>query len=151
MAIQQLCTFYLDGSYFGIGIEEVQEIIRQPPLTRIPLAPPDICGLMNLRGQVIPVVDLSCRLGLRLASCGIGEQTSYNIIVKTADDLVGLIADEVGDVLDFGGQRFEPAPANLNAHIRYFLKGAYQLNPGFLLVLDATKVLDSTRTANSLH
>lgn len=151
MAIQQICTFYLDGSYFGIEIEAVQEIIRQPPLTRIPLAPPDICGLMNLRGQVIPVVDLSCRLGLRLASCGIGEPTTYNIIVNTVEDVVGFIVDDVGDVLDFVSERFEPPPANLNSHIRSFLKGAYQLEQGFLLVLDTTKILDSVRIANSLH
>ncbi|MBD2079052.1 chemotaxis protein CheW [Leptolyngbya sp. FACHB-17] len=149
MTIQQVCTFYLKGSYFGIEIEQVQEIIRQPPLTRIPLAPPDICGLMNLRGQVIPVVDLPCRLGLRSASCGIGEETTYNVIVNTIDDVISFIVEDIGDILSCDSETFEPPPANLTAHIRGFLKGAYKLEQGFLLILDTIKISDSTKFSDS--
>ncbi len=140
--VQQICAFFLNGFYFGIEIEDVQEIIRQQPLTRIPLAPPDICGLMNLRGQVIPIVDLPCRLGLRAARCS-SEKTIYNIIVNTADDVVGLIVDDVQDVVPCSIETFEPPPATLNAQIRSLIKGAYKLDQGFLLVLDTQKVLDS--------
>lgn len=151
MTLQQVCTFYLNGFYFGLEIEDVQEMIRQPPLTRIPLAPPDLCGLMNLRGQVIPVVDLSCRLGLRSASCGIGDETTYNIVVNAIADVVSFIVDDIGDVLHCESEAFEPPPAHLNADIRCFLKGAYKLEQGFLLVLDTIKILDSTLIANSLN
>lgn len=150
MTIQQVCTFYLNGAYFGIEIEDVQEIIRQPPLTRIPLAPPDICGLIHLRGQVIPIVDLSCRLGLRAASCGVGEETTYNLIVNTGEDVVGFIVDHVEDVLPCPIETFEPPPGNLNAQIRFFLKGAYKLEQHFLLVLNTAKILDSALTAHSI-
>jgi purine-binding chemotaxis protein CheW len=143
MAIQQICTFFLDGTYFGIEVETVQEVIRQQPLTHIPLATTDICGLMNLRGQVIPVVDLPCRLGLRATACHIDpEQLPYNIIVNTATDVVSLVIDEVGDVLDCDRGSFEPPPANLSTQMQFFLKGAYKLNQGFLLVLNTTKVLE---------
>lgn len=157
-AVQQICTFYLNGFYFGIEIEDVQEIIRQLPLTRVPLAPSDICGLINLRGQVIPVVELACRLGLRLASpspqaasCDISEQTAYNIIVKTSDDVVSFVVDDIGDILQCSRETFEPPPANLNSQVRFFLKGAYKLEQGFLLVLNAAKILEPTPPANLLN
>jgi purine-binding chemotaxis protein CheW len=143
MAIQQICTFFLDGTYFGIEVEDVQEVLRQQPLTLIPLAAADICGLMNLRGQVIPVVDLPRRLGLRTTTCNIEHtETPYNIIVNTAADVVSLVVDAVGDVLDCVSETFEPPPANLNAQMQFFLKGAYKLDQGFLLVLNTTKVLE---------
>lgn len=151
MTIQQVCTFHLNGFYFGLEIENVQELIRQPPLTRIPLSPPDVCGLINLRGQVIPVVDLACRLGLRSAACGIGEPTTYNIVVHTIEDMVSFIVDDIGDVLHCENEEFEPPPTHLHSSIRSFLKGAYKLEQGFLLVLDTSKVLGSTPIANSLN
>jgi purine-binding chemotaxis protein CheW len=144
MTIQQICTFFLNGTCFGIAVEDVQEVIRQQPLTRIPLAPDDIRGLMNLRGQVIPVIDLPCRLGLRSDSCGLGEQTVYNIILNTVDDVISFVVDDVGEVLRCSIDNFEPPPATLNAHIQFFLKGAYKLEHDFLLVLNTHKILDST-------
>lgn len=149
MTIQQICTFFLEDIYFGIEIESVREVIRQPPLTRIPLAPADICGLMNLRGQVIPVVDLPCRLGLRATSCVLGDRTAYNTIVDANDDVVSFIVDDIGDVLQCPSDTFEPPPAHLNADIRSFLKGAYKLDRGFLLVLNPTQILESKPTQTS--
>lgn len=142
MAMQQICTFFLNSIRFGIEVEDVQEIIRQQPLTRVPLAAPDICGLMNLRGQVIPVVDLPYRLGLRSASCGIDAETVYNIIVNTTDDVVSFIVDDVGDILECWMETLEPPPATLEAAIRSSLKGAYKLEHDFLLVLNTQKILD---------
>ena len=142
MAIQQVCTFFLNGTRFGIGVENVQEIIRQQPLTRVPLAAPDICGLMNLRGQVIPVVDLPCRLGLRHIACGIVEETIYNVIVNTSDDVVSFVVDDIGDILECSSDTLEPPPATLDPHIRSSLAGAYKLEHDFLLLLNTQKILD---------
>jgi purine-binding chemotaxis protein CheW len=139
---QQICTFYLNGSYFGIEIEDVQEIICQPSLTRIPLAPPEICGLMNLRGQIIPVVDLACRLALRSTPCVRSDETIYNIIVHTIEDTVSFVVDDIGDVLHCSSSTFDPPPSNLNPQMRTFLKGAYKLEQDFLLVLNTAKILD---------
>ncbi|MBE9009175.1 chemotaxis protein CheW [Pseudanabaenaceae cyanobacterium LEGE 13415] len=144
MSIQQLCTFYLNGSHFGIAIEDVQEIIRQPTLTRIPFAPPDVCGLINLRGQVLPVVDLPSRIGLRSTFCS--SDTTYNIIVKSIEDTVSFTVDDLGDVLECSSESFSLPPANLNAHLRSFLNGAYQLEQEFLLVLNTPKILESPLT-----
>lgn len=148
MTIQQICTFFLDSTRFGIEVEDVQEIIRQQPLTPVPLAALDICGLMNLRGQVIPVVDLSYRLGLRSVACAIGEAnteeyTVYNVIVNTADDVVSFVVDDIGDVLECALETLEPPPATLAPSMRSVLKGAYKLEQDFLLVLNTEKILDS--------
>jgi purine-binding chemotaxis protein CheW len=155
MPIQQICTFFINDSYFGIEVEQVQEIIRPQHLTFIPLAPPDVCGLMNLRGQVLPVVDLPCRLGLR--ACRLPEQAvseldnGYNIIVKNSEDIVSFMVDEVGDVLQCLSESFEPPPATLNGSIRFFLKGAYKLEQGFLLILDTLKILEPSAIDSSTH
>jgi purine-binding chemotaxis protein CheW len=141
MTIQQICTFLLNGTRFGIEVEAVQEIVRQRPLARVPLAAPDICGLMNLRGQVIPVIDLPYRLALRAATCGIDQEAAYNIIVRTTDDVVSFIVDEIGDVLECDMETLAPSPTTFNAHLRSLIKGTYKLEQDFLLVLNTQKVL----------
>lgn len=142
MTMQQICTFFLNCTRFGIEVEDVQEIIFQQPITPVPLAAPDICGLMNLRGQIIPVVDLPCRLGLRLVSCSIGEQPIYNIIVQSTDDVVSFVVDGIGDIVECSPETLEPPPATLDIHLRSSLKGAYKLEHDFLLVLNTQKILD---------
>ncbi|BAU10334.1 hypothetical protein LEP3755_08180 [Leptolyngbya sp. NIES-3755] len=142
--MKQFCTFYLNQFYFGIAIGDVQEIIRQPLLTRIPFAPPDVCGLINLRGQVLPVVDLPGRIGLRSTFCSL--ETTYNIIVNTIEDTVSFVVDELGDVLECSSETLNPPPANLEAHLRSFLSGAYQLEQDFLLVLNTSRILESPLT-----
>jgi purine-binding chemotaxis protein CheW len=130
MNAQEICTFFLNDTCFGIDIKDIQEVIRPLPLTRIPLAAPDICGLMNLRGQVIPVVDLPCRLGLRspIPAIDTQEQAGYHIIVNAADDVVGFTVDDIGDVLPCSMANIEPPPATLNAQMRFFLQGAYKID-----------------------
>jgi purine-binding chemotaxis protein CheW len=142
MANQQICTFFLENTCFGIEIEDVQEIIRQQPLTPVPLADPDLCGLINLRGHIIPVVDLSCRLGLRSTSCTIAEETIYNIVVHTLEDRVSFVVDGLGDIVECPVETLEPPPATLDAHVRSCLKGSCKLDHHFLLVLNTQKILD---------
>lgn len=151
MSDQQVCTFILDGSYFGIAVEDVQEVIQYQPTTRVPLAPHDVCGLMNLRGQIIPVVDLACRLKMRAVACATKEQTTYNIVVRTSDDVVSFLVDDIGDVLQCAIATFELPPATLNRQMRSYLRGAYKLDHDFLLILDTAKIVDQAPTTNLLN
>ncbi len=64
MVEHQICTFFISDIYFGIDVQQIQEVIRAPEMTRVPLAPPDICGLINLQGQIVTTIDLR-----RLARC----------------------------------------------------------------------------------
>lgn len=143
---KQYCTFFLNETYFGIALQDVQEIIRHRTTTRIPLAPPDICGAINLRGQIVTVIDLQCRLNINKATVPLtslmsDEQVSYNIVVRIKDEIASLLVDDVGDVLEFSKDNFEPPPTTLKGRVRELLQGAYQLADGFLLILDTEKVL----------
>ena len=203
MTEQQICTFFLKGVYFGIDVQHVQEVIRPQATTRVPLAPPDICGLINLRGQIITVIDLQRRLEMSepqtqsttklvdepdfsryvekptrnltpqppsLLALGenskplslqergmevrfpdpvksqVDEPQGFNIIVCSDREVVSLLVDDVGDVLEFAQNTFQPPPATLKGRMRQMLVGAYPLPEGFLLVLDAEKILDVNLT-----
>src|SRR6266404_3904656 len=93
----QYCTFYLDGHYFGLDVLKVQEIIRYQEMTRVPLAPPVVRGLINLRGQIVTALDLRRRLELAERPA---DQQPVNVVVQTDDGAVSLLVDEIGDVLE---------------------------------------------------
>src|ERR1700760_168969 len=93
----QFCTFYVDGHYFGLDVLKVQEIIKYQELTRVPLAPPVVRGLINLRGQIVTAIDLRRRLDFPDRPPG---QLPINVVVQTDDGAVSLLVDEIGDVLD---------------------------------------------------
>jgi purine-binding chemotaxis protein CheW len=145
MTEQQLCTFFLKRIYFGIDVQQVQEVIRSSVITRVPLAPPDICGLINLRGQIITVIDLQQRLNMGesvMRSPTQNEQHGFNIVVHSNNEVVSLLIDDVGDVLSFAKNTFQPPPATLKGRMRQMLAGAYPIQEGFLLVLDIEKIVD---------
>ncbi|MBW4561033.1 MAG: chemotaxis protein CheW [Mojavia pulchra JT2-VF2] len=144
---EQLCTFFLNGIYFGLNVQHVQEVIRPQTMTHVPLAPPDVCGLINLRGQIIPVIDLQQRLemgesAIRSNTHLVDEPQGFNIVVCSHDEVVSLLVDEVGDVLELTSATFQPPPATLKGRMRQMLAGAYPLAEGFLLVLDTEKILE---------
>lgn len=159
MIEQQVCTFFLNDIYFGIPVQHVQEVIRPHALTRVPLAPPDICGLMNLRGQIVTVIDLQRRLDMKPSErrkpvstevrvspldrpSEVEDQpTGFNIVVQTDREVVSFLVDNIGDIVDVTEAHFEPPPANLKGKMRQMLSGAYSLQNGFLLILDTEKIL----------
>lgn len=144
------CTFFLNKIYFGIDVQHVQEVIRYQEMTRVPLAPPDICGLINLRGQIVTVIDLRCRLEMSESSFlslpDSDEQIAFNVVVRTDSEVVSLLVDDVGDILEVTQDNFEPPPATLKGRVRQLLQGAYKLKDGFLLILDIEKLLEVVNT-----
>jgi purine-binding chemotaxis protein CheW len=145
--MNQYTTFYLNDTYFGIDIQTVQEIIRHRPTTPIPLAPADICGLIDLRGQIVPVVDLQSRLGMptNLSLSAIADEDRYDIILRDDNELVSFLVRDIGDVLELADEDFEPPIATLQGTIRSFVRGAYKLDDRLLLILDSDKVLEESR------
>ena len=135
---RQYCTFYAAGHYFGLDVLRVQEIIRYQEMTRVPLAPPVVRGLINLRGQIVTAIDLRRRLGLSDRPEG---QLPVNVIVQTDDGAVSLLVDEIGDVLDVEEKLFEPPPQTLQGTARELIRGAYKLNDRLMLLLDVDKAL----------
>ena len=138
-AQHQFCTFYVDGHYFGIDLLRVQEIIRFQEMTRVPLAPPAVSGLINLRGQIVTAIDLRRRLGLSERPAG---RLPLNVVVQTDDGAVSLLVDGIGDVLDVDADLHEGPPDTLRGPGRDLIRGAYKLKDRLLLLLDVDKALD---------
>ena len=135
---KQYCTFYVAGHYFGLDVLRVQEVIRYQEMTRVPLAPPVVRGLINLRGQIVTAIDLRQRLGLGDRPA---DQLPVNVVVQTDDGAVSLLVDEIGDVLDVEEKLFEPPPDTLTGTARELIRGAYKLNDRLMLLLDIDKAL----------
>lgn len=135
----QYCTFYLDGHYFGIDVLKVQEVIRFQQMTRVPLAPAVVRGLINLRGQIVTGIDLRRRLGLKDRPA---DQLPVNVVVQTGDGAVSLLVDEIGDVVEVSEKQFEPPPETLRGPARQLVRGAYKLPERLLLILDTDRAVE---------
>ncbi len=135
----QYCTFFLDGHYFGIDVLKVQEIIRYQQITRVPLAPAVVRGLINLRGQIVTAIDLRRRLDMKDRPA---DQLPVNVVVQTADGAVSLLVDEIGDVLEVAEKDFESPPETLRGTARELIRGAYKLPGRLLLILDTDRAVD---------
>ena len=138
MAERQFCTFFVDGHYVGIDVVEVQEVIRYQEMTNVPLAPPEISGLINLRGQIVTALDLRRRFGMPDRPEG---QLPMNVVVRTAEGSVSLLVDEIGDVLDVDERTFERPPDTLDADTRRLVRGTYKLDGRLLLVLETQRAV----------
>ena len=136
----QFCTFYVDKFFFGIEVEKVQEVIRYQEMTRVPLAAHEIRGLINLRGQIVTAIDLRRRLGLAERN---KDQLPMNVVVRSNnDDVVSLLVDEIGDVIDVDDAFFELPPETLRGTARSLIRGIYKLDNILLLVLDTEKAIN---------
>jgi purine-binding chemotaxis protein CheW len=135
---QQLCTFSADRYTFAIDVHQVQEVLRFQLMTRVPLAPVTVRGLMNLRGQIVTAIDLRRRLGLPEAPCG---ARPMNVILRTDHGPVSLLVDKIGDVLEVSWDLFEPPPDTLRDLAREAIQGVYKLPDRLLIVLDAERVI----------
>lgn len=135
---QQFCTFFLDGLFFGIEVEKVQEVIRSQATTRVPLAPAVIGGLINLRGQIVTAVDLRQRLELSKRE---EAQAPMNVVVRTEDGAVSLLVDEIGDVVEVEQSDFEQPPDTLQGVARELICGAFKLKGRLLLLLDTDRAM----------
>ena len=143
-AQKEFCTFYLDDLFFGIDVLKVQEIIRYQEMTPVPLAPPVVRGLINLRGQVVTAMDLRRRLGLAQRS---SSSLPMNVIIRTEDDTVSFLVDEIGDVVEPQESTFEPPPETIRGSVRQLIDGVYKLEGQLLLVMDAERTMDLPASA----
>jgi purine-binding chemotaxis protein CheW len=138
---QQFSSFFVDDIFFGVEVAKVQEVISGPEITPVPLSPLAVRGLINLRGQIVTVIDL--RRCLQLAERPI-DQFPVNLIVYTDDGCVSLLVDQIGDVLSVDEDQFENPPATLQGRSRELIRGAYKLEGKLMLVLDTDKVVEAT-------
>jgi purine-binding chemotaxis protein CheW len=134
---KQYCTFQLGNLDFGVEVLNVQEVMLQPTITSVPLAPPVVRGLMNLRGQIVPSIDLRERLELPADS----DRLPMCVVLTSDDGPVSLLVDQIGDVVEIGEEAFEPTPATVQGETRKIVAGVYKLEKRLLLVLDVERAL----------
>jgi purine-binding chemotaxis protein CheW len=142
--MSQLSTFGVGKYLFGVDVSLVQEVVRLQQMTPVPLAAPEIAGLINLRGEVLTAIDLRARLGLppRDADFPDGREP-VNVVVRVDDEPVSLLVDEIGGVLEVSQVPFEQTPSTVDERVRDLLLGAYTLPDRLLLALNARRVLDA--------
>jgi purine-binding chemotaxis protein CheW len=145
---QQNMTVYvtamIDGQLFGLPIVRVQDVFIPERLTRVPLAPPEIVGVLNLRGRIVTLIDLRRRFGLGERKEG---EDVMAIGVESRGESYGLLIDRVGEVVELEGVAREPNPVNLDQRLAQMSSGIYRLDDQLLVVVDVDRVLDIGRKA----
>jgi purine-binding chemotaxis protein CheW len=136
---QQFCTFFLKDQFFGVPVQQVQEVVRYQEMTRVPLVPSVIRGLINLRGQIVMALDLRRRFGMEERP---DSELPMNVVVRTDDGGVSFLVDEIGDVLEAVEDTFEPLPGSADTESRTSIRGVYQLSNLLMHVLDVGKTCD---------
>jgi purine-binding chemotaxis protein CheW len=137
---QQFCTFFLENLYFGIAVEQVQEVIRFQEMTRVPLAPKVIEGLINLRGQIVTAIDLRRRLGMPERGA---EEVPMNVVVRSSGGAVSLLVDMIGDVVEVQEGNREAVPPTVRGAARELIQGACKLEGKLLLILNTERAIEA--------
>jgi len=122
----------------------VQEVIRYQEMTRVPLVPQVIRGLINLRGQIVMALDLRRRFGMEERP---DSQLPMNVVVRTDDGAVSFLVDEIGDVLEADDEDFERPPETLQGVARELVRGVYKLPERLMMVLDTERVVGGEENA----
>ncbi len=146
--LEQFVTFVVNGQLFGVPVLQVQDILRTEDIARVPLAPPEVRGSINLRGRIVTVIDVRIRLGLPKAE---DNQQGMGVTVEQQNDLYTLLVDEIGEVLSLPSTDREKVPGTLNPAWRDFACGIFQLEKQLMVVLDIDRLLrkhSATNTGN---
>lgn len=134
----ELATFYVGRALCGMDILKVQEINKLMEMTKVPQAPDYMVGILNLRGQIVTIIDLGQKLGL--GSIEVSNE-SRNIIVNTPGEHVGLLVSRISDVVMADPDKIEPAPANMNGIQGAFFTGVYKTENKLIGILNIKEVL----------
>ena len=137
---EDLITLTIAGHQFGIPVLQVQDVLGPQRVTRVPLAPPEVGGSLNLRGRIVTAIDVRLRLGLPPRP---KDSPGMSIVVELYGELYSLMVDEVGEVLSLSPDDFERTPATLDVRWRELSSGIYRLNGALLIVLEVDRLLAS--------
>jgi len=142
---RQFCSFFLDGLRFGVDVRKVQEVVPYQEMTRVPLAPPTVRGLLNLRGQIVTGIDLRRRLDLPERPA---DRLPMNVVLRGEDSPVSFLVDDIGEVIEVNADACEPPPDTLRGRVRELIQGVYPLPDELLLVLDTDRTVNVTKSGH---
>jgi purine-binding chemotaxis protein CheW len=136
--IVELATFYIGDALCGMDILKIQEINKLMQMTKVPQAPDYVLGILNLRGQIVTIIDLGSKLGLGKTDI---TQEPRNIIVNSAGGHVGLLVRKISDVVSVDMNKRESAPANMRGIQGEYFNGVYKTDTNLIGILNVDKVL----------
>lgn len=134
----KLVTMRIQGQLFGISVEHVQDVLRAQKVARIPLAPPEVSGSINLRGRIVTVLDMRRRLGLPPREAG---QPSMFVVVEHRHQHYSLVVDAVGEVVDIPAADIRPMPPNMDSQWHDIATGIWRSQEDLLVVVDVASVI----------
>ena len=137
----QVATFCVQNLLLAIDIALVQEINRQLVLTEVPHAPDNVRGVVNLRGEVVTVVDMRTILGLPRAEV---SRECRNVVIQSGGEAIGLLVDRIADILTIPICEIAPPPANIDGVEGRFFKGVYTMDDSIAVILDVEEALAAT-------
>ena len=137
--LKEFVTATVGGQLFGLPILRVQDVFKPERVTRVPLAQPEIAGVLNLRGRIVTLVDLRRRLALPPRA---GDKPQMAVGVELRGESYGLLIDSIGEVLSLDDEAREPNPVNLDDALARMSLGIHRLDDQLLIVLDVERVLD---------
>jgi purine-binding chemotaxis protein CheW len=137
--LTEYVTVTIGDHLFGLPIAHVQDVFVPDRLTRVPLAPPEVAGILNLRGRIVTAIDMRSRLELQARSPG---QPTMAIGIECRGESYGLLVDQVGEVMPLDSGACESNPANLDPCLARVAAGIYRLEGQLMIVLDVDRVLE---------
>jgi purine-binding chemotaxis protein CheW len=143
-AVTEYVTVTIGAHLFGLPIFRVQDVFVPDRLTRVPLAPPEVAGILNLRGRVVTAIDMRSRLDLGSREPGAPVMA---IGIELRGESYGLLVDSVGEVMPLRNSACEAKPANLDPRLGRVAAGIYRLEGQLMVVLDVDRVLDIKNSA----
>ncbi len=131
-------TMIIESQLFGVPVLSVRDVLSAMRITSIPLAPPEVAGVLNLRGRIVTAINLRVRLGLEPHPTS--NSSGMSIVVENNNELYSLMVDEVGEVLSLKKEDYENSPATLDARWREVSAGIFRLDGKLMVVLDVEKI-----------
>ena len=135
----QYCTFRVGDFFMGVHVQEVQEVIKYHEVTPVNLANDAIAGLINIRGQIVPAIDLKKRLHLGEIT---NDKNIMNIVINSNEGPISLMINSVGNVLELINDDFEKPPNNFNPDMLELINGVYKLKDELLIIINTDKIIN---------
>ncbi len=142
--VSRWVTFHLDDETYGIDVMQVREVLRSPDISPVPGAPPYVLGIINLRGNVVAIIETRSRFGLASREV---DDASRILILEAGDHVVGFLVDSVQEVLELHSSKIEGAPDTGNREASRYISGLYNRKEGLIILIDAAKLLSEEELA----
>ncbi len=139
--LKDFVTLYVDGQLFGLPVMTIQDILRNIEITPVPMAPPEVAGVLNLRGRIVTAMDIRRRLGLPDRNPE-DIDSFMNVVVEHQEVLYSLIVDSVGDVLKLDEDEFEQVPVTLDERWITVAKGIYRMDEELMVIADVKAMIE---------